>query len=69
MATQVTVKTLTMTTTGTPRDFQELECILDRYLEEDKHTSGDNPAWHFILEMHEAIRYAIARRAQEEIPH
>lgn len=43
--------TYDLTINATKRELQELSCVLDRYLEDEHHMSGDNPAWKFMKEL------------------
>lgn len=43
--------TYSLAINATKRELQELSCALDRYLEEEHHTSADNPAWKFMKEL------------------
>ncbi len=40
-----------LTINATKRELQELSYVLDKYLEDEHHTSGDNPAWKFMKEL------------------
>lgn len=40
-----------LTINTTKRELQELSYVLDKYLEDEHHTSGDNPAWKFMKEL------------------
>lgn len=37
------------------RELQELSYIVDKYLANEYHTSGDNPAWKFMQELGAAL--------------
>lgn len=47
----LTANEYNLTIRATKRELQELSCTLDRYLEDEQHTSGDNPAWKFMKEL------------------
>jgi hypothetical protein len=47
----LSASTYSLTINATKRELQELSCVLDRYLEDEHHTSGDNPAWKFMKEL------------------
>lgn len=47
----LTANEYNLTIRATKRELQELSCALDRYLEDEQHTSGDNPAWKFMKEL------------------
>ena len=56
--------------TATKRELQELESVLDKYIEENRHTSGDNPAWgfmkDFLLEIDKALYGREKRKKRRE---
>lgn len=41
----------TLTIRASKRELQELSYVVDKYLEAEYHTSGDNPAWKFMKEL------------------
>lgn len=47
----LSASTYSLKINATKRELQELSCALDRYLEDEHHTSGDNPAWKFMKEL------------------
>ena len=41
----------TLTITATKRELQELLDMVSQRLNDDKHTSGDNPVWGFLTSL------------------
>lgn len=47
----LTPNNYTVTIIATKRELQELSYVVGKYLEDEYHTSGDNPAWNFMKEL------------------
>jgi len=41
----------TLKITATRRELQELQYMVSQRVEDDKHTSGDNPVWGFLTNL------------------
>lgn len=52
---KLTADLYTLEVRGSKRDFQELSYVIENYMENEYHTSGDNPAWDFMKEINEAL--------------
>jgi hypothetical protein len=37
------------------RELQELSYIVSKYIEDESHTSGDNPAWSFMKKLNSVL--------------
>ena len=44
-------KEFTLKITASKREMQELQSMVSQRLDEDKHTSGDNPVWGFLTHL------------------
>lgn len=48
---ELTSEVYALKISASKREFQELSYVVSKYIEDENHTSGDNPAWSFMKEL------------------